>query len=90
MVGLALPLRLALLGLPPLLGLRLPLLIRNDQVSLTSARRHGQASTRPAACFFCVVIRFDRGERAAMIRGYDDHDYAEPRLRMNRVRVLTS
>jgi hypothetical protein len=44
MVG-SVPLRLALLGLPALLGLRLPLLIYSDLVSLTPARRRGQAST---------------------------------------------
>jgi hypothetical protein len=46
---------LAVLGLPALLGLRLPLLIRNDQVSLTSARRHGQASPDRRRVSFGVV-----------------------------------
>jgi hypothetical protein len=67
-----LPALLAVLGLPALLGLRLPLLIRNEQVSLTSARRHGQA--RPTGgVFFCVALRVHRGEHAvAMSR--DTHE----------------
>jgi hypothetical protein len=60
---LAVPLRLALLGLPALLGLRLPLLIRNEQVSLTSARRHGQASPDRRRLLLRRIVR--SGEHGA-------------------------